>query len=168
MQDITVALRADNGNYLSRCSGCIPGLKEDLRTETIFVHVPEDKLLSTGAAHWKLQKLDNGKYALKASNGKYLARCAGGIPQVKDALNTLNIFTHVEATDPDQLPGAAQFTLERLDFNATYALKPGGGNYLARCGGAIPDVKEELKDKSVFCHAETLVNPAKWTIIILP
>lgn len=168
MQDITVALRADNGNYLSRCSGCIPGLKEDLRTETVFLHVSEDKLLNTAPAQWKLQKLDNGKYALKADDGKYLSRCQGGNPGVPDNLNAYGIFTHVEATDPDKLPGAAQFTLERLDFNGTYALKPGGGNYLSRCAGCTPVANDDLKDKSVFCHAETLVNPAKWTIIILP
>ena len=168
MQDITVALRADNGNYLSRCSGCIPDLKDELKQEAIFVHVPEDKLLSTGAAHWKLQKLDNGKYALKADSGKYLSRCSGCIHNIKDELKPLTIFSHVEATDPDQLPGAAQFTLERLDFNGTYALKPGGGNYLSRCAGCTPVATENLKDQSVFCHAESLVNPAKWTIIILP
>jgi hypothetical protein len=168
MQDITVASRADNGNYLSRCSGCIPNVYPELAQETVFVHVPEDKLLSTGAAHWKLQKLDNGKYALKADSGKYLARCAGGNPGAAKDLNDLGIFTHVTATNPDQLPDAAQFTLERLDFNGTYSLKPGGGNYLSRCAGCTPTANEGLKDQSIFCHAKTLVNPAKWTIIILP
>ena len=37
---------------------------------------------------------------------------------------------------------AAQFTLERFDFNSNYALKANSDKYLSRVAGGIPGVKE--------------------------
>lgn len=146
----------------------MPGLSEKVKKETIFIHVEEEQLLDQKAAHFKLQKLDNGKYALKANSDKYLSRCSGCIPGVKEDLKQDGIFTHVEADNPDAVVGPAQFTLERLDFNSTYALKASNGKYLSRCNGCMPGVSEDLKQDSVFAHAEDIVGAAKWTIIILP
>ena len=171
MQDITVALRNANGLYLSRCSGCIPDVKDNLRQNTVFCFVKEEEVLSKGAAHWKLQKLDNGNYALKSNNDNYLSRVSGGIPDVKPELNPNGIFTAVEETNPDALPKFAQFTLERLDFNSTYALKNvSNDKYLSRVSGGIPGVRtnEELNPNNVFAVAEGIQATAQWTIIILP
>ena len=171
MQDITVALRNASGLYLHRCSGCIPGVKDNLKQNTVFCRIKEEEVLSKGSAHWKLQKLDNGNYALKSNNGNYLSRVSGGIPDVKPELNPNGIFTAVEAANPDELPKFAQFTIERLDFNGTYALKNASNDkYLGRLSGGIPSVRTdaELNPNNVFARLEEIKATAQWTIIILP
>lgn len=65
-----VTFKGDNGNYLARCSKCW--------NESIY---PEAALFIQAAssqdplAQWTPESLGNGKWALKADNGKYLARC---------------------------------------------------------------------------------------------
>jgi len=60
----SVGLKADNGKYLARCNGCIPGAPADMLT----VHATTPKPI-------KFEKLLNGKCALKADSGKYIGRC---------------------------------------------------------------------------------------------
>jgi hypothetical protein len=159
--DITVNLKADSGNYLARCNNCIPGASYP---DSAFVHVKEADVMNSPWALFALKKLDNGKYALKADSGNYLARCNNCIP---GASYPDSAFVHVKEADVMNSPWA-QFTLKKLG-NGKYTLKADSGNYLARCnncitGGAYPD--------SAFVHvkeADVLNSPwAQWEIIIIP
>ncbi|MEB3883084.1 hypothetical protein [Lyngbya sp. CCY1209] len=155
MPGIKIALKADTGNYLSRCNNCIPG---GAYPDSAFVHVTE--LAGSPWAHWEIEHLDNGKYILKADTGNYLSRCNNCIP---GGAYPDSVFVHV--TDAASTP-AAQWEIERLD-NGKYAFKANTGNYMSRCnncisGGAYPD--------SVFVHvADAASTPAaQWEIIFLP
>ncbi len=161
MADIKVSLKADSGNYLARCNNCISG---GAYPDSAFVHVPEAQLMNSPWAQFILKKLDNGKYALKADSGNYLARCnncisGGAYPD--------SAFVHVPEAQLMSSPWA-QFTLRKLS-NGKYALKADSGNYLARCnncisGGAYPD--------SAFVHvpeAQLMSSPwAQWEIGLIP
>ena len=70
-------LKADSGRYLARCNNCIPG---GAYPDSAFVHVPEADLPGSPWAQFTLEKLSNGRYALKADSGNYLARCNNCIP----------------------------------------------------------------------------------------
>jgi hypothetical protein len=58
--DITIALKADSGNFAARCNKCIP---QEAYPDNVAVHVSDP---SKAFAQWHLQKLDNGNYALKS------------------------------------------------------------------------------------------------------
>ncbi|CAK4289423.1 unnamed protein product, partial [Aphanomyces euteiches] len=60
------------GYYLSRCNNCAYGASYP---DQAFVHVSDWK--SAPWAQWTCEQADNGKIALKADSGKYLARCSG-------------------------------------------------------------------------------------------
>ena len=66
-----IALKGDLGYYLSRCYNCAG---EDVSyRDQAFVHVPDWK--NAPYAQWTCEQAENGKIALKADSGKYLARC---------------------------------------------------------------------------------------------
>ena len=66
-----VALKGDNGKYLSRCDYCWIG--EGEYPNSAFVHITS--LSGNPYAMWSLVSIGNGKWALQADTGKYLARC---------------------------------------------------------------------------------------------
>ncbi|DAZ92775.1 TPA: hypothetical protein N0F65_012452 [Lagenidium giganteum] len=64
------AFEATSGLYLGRCNNCHPkGLKPD----SAFVHVKSPE--GNPWAQWDVEFLANGKVALRADSGKYMARC---------------------------------------------------------------------------------------------
>jgi len=71
------ALKSDTGNYLARCDKCIP---KGAYSDSAFVHVTSQQLSSASYAQFVLNRLQNGKYTLKADTGMYLARCNECIP----------------------------------------------------------------------------------------
>lgn len=44
-------LKADTGNYLSRCNNCVPGAS---LPDSAFVHVKEADVMNTPAAQWQI------------------------------------------------------------------------------------------------------------------
>ncbi|ETV89962.1 hypothetical protein H310_15199, partial [Aphanomyces invadans] len=68
--DGKLALKGDLGNYLSRCNNCVSGAAYP---DQAFVHVTDWR--SGPWAQWTCEEANNGKIALKADTGKYLARC---------------------------------------------------------------------------------------------
>lgn len=94
------ALKADSGNYLARCNGCIPG---GAYQDSAFIHVPAAKLMQSPWAQFTLELLSNGKYALKADSGHYLARCNGCIP---GGAYPDSVFVHVPVAALMQSPWA--------------------------------------------------------------
>ena len=90
-----VALKADTGNYIARCQGCIIGASYP---NSLTVHV-------SGAApppaytQFTPEKLANGKIALKADTGLYLARCFGCSPNASYP-NTVTIHSANPAQEP--------------------------------------------------------------------
>ena len=63
-----IALKPDNGKYLSRCNGCGSAAYPD--SASIHGTNPSDPW-----SKWTPEKQDNGKWTLKSDTGKYLARC---------------------------------------------------------------------------------------------
>lgn len=158
---ITVALQSDIGNFMALCNGCIPNSTEP---GSILVSVPEDALAKSPQALFTIQKLSNGKYALQASNGNYIARCNACIP---GAAYPDSIFAFVSPDTLMQTP-AAQFALQRLE-NGKYALQADSGNYVARCNECMPEVTSA---DGVFVHTppdELMNSPyAQWNVMIIP
>jgi len=76
----------DSGKYAARCNNCIPGASYP---DSVFVHANDS---NQAYAQWKLERLTNGKYALRsADSGKYAARCSNCAP---GALYPDNVFFH--------------------------------------------------------------------------
>lgn len=152
-EEVTVALQSDSGAWFSRCNNCqktVDGTLDD----TITVH---SKTPTVGYAQFRLIQLGNGKIALKADTGKFVARCRGciagrGQPDF--------ITVHVGDENP---PDYAQFTPELLT-NGKYALKADTGKYLARCNGCSPGA---AYPDAVTVHASDPYKEAyaQWNII---
>ncbi|RLO03195.1 hypothetical protein DYB28_013180 [Aphanomyces astaci] len=73
--DGKLVLQADTGKFLSRCNNCAPGAAYP---DEAFVHV--DDWHASPWAQWVCVDAGNGKIALQADSGRYLARCEGCIP----------------------------------------------------------------------------------------
>ncbi|OQR88590.1 cytochrome P450, partial [Thraustotheca clavata] len=65
-----IALQADSGKYLGRCNNCAYWAAYP---DEAFVHVSDWR--SAPWAQWKCHDVGDGKIALEADSGKYLARC---------------------------------------------------------------------------------------------
>jgi hypothetical protein len=89
MKGIKIAIRSDSGNYLARCNSCVPGAAYP---DAAFVHVSQGELMASPWAQFFLERLDNGKYALQADSGNYVARCNNCVP---DAAYPDAAFVHV-------------------------------------------------------------------------
>ncbi len=152
-----VALQADTGKWLSRCRNCQRVVNVNPDTATVHINKPTS---DNPYAQFEVVKVGNGKIALKADTGKYLARCNGCI--VGGAYPD---FVTIHVTDPS-VP-YAQFTPELLD-NGKYALKADTGKYVARCNGCSPGA---AYPDTVTVHVDSPQGNsfAQWNIIpILP
>jgi thymidine kinase len=65
-----LALKAANGNYLSRCNGCWRGAYPD----SAFAHLSTP---NEPYSQWTAVKQSNGKWTFQADTGRYLSRCNG-------------------------------------------------------------------------------------------
>ena len=65
------ALKADNGRYLARCNGCVPG---GAYVDNAGVHETNPGAPWT---RWTLEQRPNGRWVLRSDTGRYLARCNG-------------------------------------------------------------------------------------------
>nr|AIG56416.1 secreted protein [Achlya hypogyna] len=68
--DGKIVLQADSGNFLARCNNCAPGASYP---DEAFVHV--DDWTASPWAQWTCVDVGEGKIALQADNGNFLARC---------------------------------------------------------------------------------------------
>ncbi|MDB9537445.1 hypothetical protein PN451_16685 [Dolichospermum planctonicum CS-1226] len=148
-----VALQADTGKWLSRCRNCQNVIGNNPDTATIHITKPTN---DQPYAQFEVVNVGNGKIALKADTGKYLARCNSCIVGGSSPDSAT-----IHVTDPSA--PYAQFTPELLD-NGKYALKADTGKYLARCnscspGAAYPD--------TVTIHVDSPVGAsyAQWNMI---
>jgi hypothetical protein len=73
LKDGKFAFKADNGMWVAMCTDCIvDGAKKDF----ITVHVKAEKEDDIPSwAKFEVEELEDGKIALKADNGKFVARC---------------------------------------------------------------------------------------------
>ena len=147
-----IALQADTGKWFSRCRNCQRTVGNRF-PDTITVHI--DNPTNKPYAQFEVKNMGNGKIALKADTGKYVARCRGCI--VNGAYPD---FVTVHVDDPSAT--YAQFTPETLP-NGKIALKADTGKYVSRCrncspGAAYPD--------QVTIHVDDPTNApyAQWTI----
>ncbi|CAK4096228.1 unnamed protein product, partial [Aphanomyces euteiches] len=135
-----IALKGDLGNFLARCNNCVPGAAYP---DEAFVHVSDWR--SGPWAQWTCEDADNGKIALKADSGKYLARCNNCLKSgPADAA-----FVHADTWKSSPW---AQFEVEYLKRASNCIFKDGDvialqadtGKYVTRCrncisGAAYPD-----------------------------
>ncbi|EQC35232.1 hypothetical protein SDRG_07460 [Saprolegnia diclina VS20] len=150
-----ITVQADTGKLLARCNGCVPN---GANPDSAFFHVST----STGNpwAVWKVTNTGNGKLALQADSGNFLARCNNCAP---GAAYPDEAFVHVK----DWRTGPwAQWTCVDAG-NGKIAFQADSGNYLARCnncvsGGAYPD--------AAFVHVNAYTSGpwAQFTVNRLP
>ncbi|OQR86307.1 cytochrome P450 [Thraustotheca clavata] len=139
----SITLQADTGKYVARCNGCVPN---GAYPDSAFVHVSQ--VSGNPWAVWKVTNTGNGKLALQADNGNYLARCNGCAP---GAAYPNEAFVHVK--DWHGAPYAQWTCVD--NGNGKISLQSDSGEFLGRCngclgGGAYPD--------SAFVHVGTTSN----------
>jgi hypothetical protein len=87
-----IMLKADSGRMLTFCNRCIVG-----GTVPDFIGVQSGEDNNVPFNKIELAKLPNGKYTLKAGNGKYITRCSGCSPSFKGGADV--VTAHV--ADPN-------------------------------------------------------------------
>lgn len=149
-----MALRADSGKYLSRCSNCwTVGSGGGPDSAFVQATTPVGNLL----AQWTPQYLGNGKWSLKGDTGKYLARC-GGPGCAWGPNNTITDFAFVNV-DTVMNNGNAQWVIEKgfLFPLGPVNLKSDNGNYLSRCNncgpGSYPDSASVIETNASIIYA---------------
>lgn len=90
----------DSSNYVARCNNCVPG---GAYPDSAFVHVTPAQLAGAPWAQFTLVRLSNGKYALQADSGNYLARCNNCVPS---GAYPDNAFVHVTQAQLNSSPWA--------------------------------------------------------------
>ena len=87
------AFKGDNGKYLSRCYGCVPG-----STQPDFAFVNAVTALNNPAAQWTVSpNIPTGPVNIKSELGTYLTRCRDCGPEY--ASDSAGIY----GTDPNNL-----------------------------------------------------------------
>ncbi|KAG9401725.1 hypothetical protein AC1031_007438 [Aphanomyces cochlioides] len=81
-----IVLKGDLGYYFARCNNCTPG---GVYPDQAYVHVSDWK--SAPWAQFTCEDAYNGKIALKADTGKYIARCKGCVPSGKDDVISMHV-----------------------------------------------------------------------------
>ncbi|MBN9687360.1 MULTISPECIES: fascin domain-containing protein [unclassified Corallococcus] len=143
-----VALKADNGKFVGRCNNCIEG---GSTPDSVTVHVTD--ATPPAYAQFSIETLSNGKYALKADNGKYVARCNNCSPGAATA-NTVT----AHATNPNSEP-FAQWTIKPIFPPGTkLSFKSSGGKYISRCGGCQNMTNSSIYS-TVTAHNGALASP---------
>lgn len=95
--DGRIALQvADLGTFLARCRGCVSGATSP---DAATMHVEDWR--QGNYAQFTPVRLSNGKYAFRADNGQFLARCRGCVP---GATQEDSAMMHV--VDPEMAPWA--------------------------------------------------------------
>ncbi|MFY0563661.1 fascin domain-containing protein [Archangium lansingense] len=150
-----VSLKADTGSFMARCDGCQQVVTPPL-PDTVTVHATSAD--AGPFVRFEVVDAGNGKIALKADTGKYVARCHGCIVQA-----TIEEFATIHATGATP-PGIARFTPELLP-NGKVAFKADTGKYLARCKDCSPTSKTP---NTVGIHATDARKQAvaQWTVVV--
>ncbi len=137
-------LASTYGQYLSRCTGCIPG--DITLSDTAFVHILDP---NRSAANWVVKKLDNGKIMLRAMDtGKFLSLCTDCVPGMSYPFEDSG---QVESTNPNNV--RAQFTLEPEIWLGAgfFTLRSFNDKLLTPCAGCVPDQNNiNLRYSTVF------------------
>jgi hypothetical protein len=120
-----IALRADNGEWMTRCQGCMAATIQSVITLAPQLSTPN--LFAT----FTVYNTADGRVLLEADNGQVLSRCNGC---VRDG--TTADFIGVQSAS-DRSASYSKFELIRLTQRA-YALRADNGRYVARCGGCSP------------------------------
>ncbi|WP_257459279.1 fascin domain-containing protein [Archangium lipolyticum] len=123
-----VSLQADTGTFFSRCNNCQQTVNNGA-PDSVTTHI--NNTASAPFAIFEVVDAGNGKIALKADTGKFVARCRfciiGG---------TAPDFATVHVAGPTP-PEFAKFIPELLP-NGKIALKADTGKYMNRCRNCSP------------------------------
>ncbi|MFL5358797.1 fascin domain-containing protein [Archangium sp.] len=150
-----VALKADSGLFFARCKDCQQPVSPPL-PDTVTAHVT--RVDAAPSAIFEVVDAGNGKIALEADTGNYVARCNNCIAQA-----TIADFATVHGTGATP-PFNAQFTPELLP-NGKVAFKADTGKYLARCSNCSPTSK--VPDTVTINVADPKNQPrAQWTVVV--
>lgn len=150
-----VTLRADTGNYMTRCRDCQGA---PAPPDTVTVHVTDATIAAY--ARFRVENVGGGRIALRADTGNYVARCNNCIPN-----GTKTDFLTIHATHP---PAPwAQFTPWDLG-NGKVAFQADTGEYFGRCGGCSP-TSGQPDTVAVHVTGDPLSSPwAQWTVTVTP
>lgn len=149
-----VSLQADSGSFFARCQNCQQTVSP--LPDTVTVHATG--VDSGPFTLFEVVNAGNGKIALKADTGKYVARCNNCISR-----GTVVDFATIHATGATP-PAFAQFTPELLP-NGKVAFKADTGKYLARCRNCSPTASTP---DTVTVHVADARNQpsAQWTVSV--
>lgn len=154
---VVIALQADTKNWMARCLRCQPNVAGGVNgrlANTATIHVKGDNPNLPAYAKFKVKNMGNGKIALRADNGFYLARCRGCLRG-----GPADILT-VHVKDPS--PAYAQFTPIALP-NGKYLFKSDNGKFIARCRGCSKGGPADI----ATIHVTNKNAPyAQWTVVL--
>lgn len=148
-----IALRADNGQYLARCAGCIRGARYD----HALIHASSS---SAKSAQWDLIKLSNGKYVLRSDSGLYLSRCSGCVRNPPTSYDPITIHS-----DSPRSSEAAQWKFTRL-ANGKYKIKSDNGKYINRCVGCLHGVSRG-HGSSAIANGDGIGKSTQWQLVFI-
>ncbi|QRN97078.1 hypothetical protein JRI60_50380 [Archangium violaceum] len=148
-----VTLQADTGSFFSRCNNCQPSVNNGA-PDSITTHITN--VNTAPFAVFEVVDAGNGKIALKADTGKFVARCRGCIigGSAPDFLTV-----HVAGTTP---PEFARFTPELLP-NGKIAFKADTGKYVNRCRGC--STSASVDTVTINATAPKTDATAQWTVV---
>jgi len=144
-----IALKADTGKFAARCRNCIVNAAYP---DCLTVHVDEQS--APYAQFTPVMIGDSGKYALRADNDKYIARCRNCSP---GAGYPDSVFIH--ATKPAAEPWA-QWRIVPLTFPTGMKIamqSADSGKWAARCRNCQNSVDGRFPD-TVMVHVDD-INP---------
>ncbi|OQR85081.1 hypothetical protein THRCLA_10789 [Thraustotheca clavata] len=140
-----IGLQADTGNYMARCSDCLPNAKFP---DVVFAQ-------SSTLEPWAVYNTGNGKLALQSASGKYLTReykVVPGASAVDQAFTSISDFS----SHP-----WAEFTCVDLS-NGKIALEADTGKFVARCANCLPESTDSV---AMDCENPKDDAGAQWTVV---
>ncbi|KAF0696315.1 hypothetical protein As57867_012875, partial [Aphanomyces stellatus] len=153
-----LTLQSDTGKYLDRCYTCNPLVFNSQYFDSATVHVTNPATESWGT--WRVYNTGDGRLALQANSGNYLARCAGCAPTaVPGPTYRDQAFVHVSDWHGKDW---AQWRCYDVG-GGKIALQADTGNYLARCNNCIIGA---LYPDTAFVHVTDWRDKswAQWTV----
>ena len=161
-----IALKGDNGLFLSRCYYC---WQSGSYPNSVFVHVPEEEMRRSAYAQWTPELLSDGKWAFKSDVGTYLARCNGCVTGGKYPDMAFLVFSDTKLATSHwkvtpYVSPADKFLEEYPD--GVVNLQADSGKYLARCEKCGTPNPSYPYDNSAGVHGENPIDPiAIWSAV---
>lgn len=141
-----VALQADNGQYLSRCTGCE---NDGLKSPAVL----NSSIIGTSSM-WQVKRRASYSMTLRSTNGQYLSRCNKCVPGAQ----------FEDSAVLGKLSKRYGSWLVYPHASGSVSLLSGNGHYLARC----KDCPSGASGDQAFVHAANASDAtAQWKVVCL-